>query len=101
MADPIEPPPVQLSMFARYHLNVHNTPTGEGNATIEFDGPRNIVVTASAAEDNKDTLVLISTATLEPKDNVLRVFQDLATGHDWARTYMSYPFGVAWVTGAR
>jgi hypothetical protein len=67
-------------MFARYHLNVHSTPTGEGIASIEFGGPRNIVVVASAAEDNKDTLVLIATAEFEPKENVLRVFQDLAAG---------------------
>ncbi|MFV1992115.1 MAG: hypothetical protein ACC652_15390, partial [Acidimicrobiales bacterium] len=65
-------------MFARYHLNVHNTPTGEGDATIEFGGPRNVTVHVSASEDQKDTLVLIATAEFEPKDKVARVFNDLA-----------------------
>lgn len=65
-------------MFARYHLNVHNTPTGEGEATIEFGGPRNVAVTARASEDTENTLVLIARAEFEPKDEVRRAFKDLA-----------------------
>jgi hypothetical protein len=65
-------------MLARYHMNVHNTPTGEGEGSIEFDGPRKVVVHASASEDTKDTLVLIATAEFEPNDSVLQVFKDLA-----------------------
>ncbi len=65
-------------MFARYYLSVHNTPTGEGEATIRFGGPRSVVVTASASEDNKDTLVLIAKAEFEPDDRVLEVFMSLA-----------------------
>jgi hypothetical protein len=67
-------------MWARYHLNVHSTSTGEGEATIEFGGPRNVTVCASASKDSIDTLVLIATAEFEPKDNVARVFNDLAVG---------------------
>jgi hypothetical protein len=67
-------------MLARYHLNIHNTPTEQGTATIDFGGPRSISVTASASEDSEDTLVLMATASFEPKDNVRRVFEDLAAG---------------------
>lgn len=65
-------------MFAQYHLNVHNTPTEDGEAHFDIGGRWNLSVHASASEDHEDTLVLVTSAQFEPNEKVREVFEDLA-----------------------
>ena len=65
-------------MLARYTLNVHNTPTEDGEQLVRLGGELNLTTRASASGASKDTLVLEVIADFEPPDRVKSVFSDLA-----------------------